>query len=552
MIEGSARAAAPVRFIHFVRDLASVLAAAGLFFLAFPNVFVERGFPYALWIAYVPLFLLVYRTGVRGCLLWGALYGAVSMLLFNYWLAAFHLSAMVLVFCLFAFYYAVFFTALKLVSLVLPKWGFVVQWMLWVAFEYARTLGFLGYPYGISGYSQWALLPLVKIADLGGVWAVSALMIFPQAFAASFLNSAGARGFGGWDSAAKRLRPLAVWLAVLGAALVYGYASKVDYSGSEKIKAALVQVNSDPWKSDNHEFKLELDVLRRLSDLVLSEAPPPDIVVWSETAFVPSFNYHKRYRINAESYALVREAEEYITRQNVPFIIGNDEARYVAGLDGNERLAHYNAALLFSGGELARERYYKMKLVPFSEHFPYGDAFPSIYRFLEGQVTHFWDEGKVPYVFDVNGVKFSTPICFEDSFGSISREFTLNGAELIVNMSNDSWSQSLPGQNQHLGMAVFRAVENRRAVVRATTSGQTCAIDPNGRIVAEAEPFIETAISAEVPLMKSETLYTKIGDALPVAFSILSALGLIFGIVSTTITRTAAAKRIADKRSDNG
>jgi apolipoprotein N-acyltransferase len=237
--------------------------------------------------------------------------------------------------------------------------------------------------------------------------------------------------------------------------------------------------------------------------------------------------------VNADSSALVLEAENYITRQSVPFIIGNDEARFVTDIDGNERLAHYNAALLFAGGELSPQRYYKMKLVPFSEYFPYGAAFPKIYRFLEKEVTHFWDEGKNPIVFEVNGLKFSTPICFEDSFGSISREFVLDGAQLIVNMSNDSWSHSLPCQNQHLGMAVFRAVENRRSVVRATTSGQTCAIDPNGKIIAEAEPFIETAISVEVPLVKSGTLYTKLGDLLPIICLALSALGLILGMICT-------------------
>jgi apolipoprotein N-acyltransferase len=536
----------------------SVLVAAALFSLAFPNIIIEKGFPLALWAAYIPLFLLIYRTKARVCPFWGALYGALSMFLFNYWLASFHFSAAILLVCLFALYYAAFSLVLKLSALLLPRHGYLVQTLLWVAFEYARTLGFFGYPYGISGYSQWTLLPLVKIADIGGVWAVSLLMIFPQAFIASIINCAVHKTKFNHEphkphektplySESKgqkkqknfplrfflQFRPLLIWFVVLCAALVYGSASKLDYSESEKIKVALVQVNSDPWKSDVREFRLELDVLRRLSDLVLSEVPPPELVVWSETAFVPSFNYHKRHRVNAESTALVLDAEAYLSAQSVPFIIGNDEGHFVTDIDGSERLAHYNAALLFADGELSPQHYYKMKLVPFSEYFPYGGAFPEIYRFMEKQVTHFWDEGQTPYVFEVNGLQFSTPICFEDSFGSISREFVLGGARLIVNMSNDSWSHSLPGQNQHLGMAVFRAIENRRSLVRATTSGQTCAIDPNGKIIAEAEPFIETAISVEAPLISSRTLYTRLGDMLPLVCAGLAALGLILGIIYT-------------------
>ncbi|MEW6566501.1 MAG: nitrilase-related carbon-nitrogen hydrolase, partial [Spirochaetota bacterium] len=95
--------------------------------------------------------------------------------------------------------------------------------------------------------------------------------------------------------------------------------------------------------------------------------------------------------------------------------------------------------------------------------------------------------------------------------------------------------KSLPAQMQHATMAVFRAVENRRSVVRATASGQTCAIDPNGRIIAMAKEFTETQLTVEVPLLSTSTWYTKYGDVLAQLFVLLSVLSIFIGTIRLTI-----------------
>jgi apolipoprotein N-acyltransferase len=189
----------------------------------------------------------------------------------------------------------------------------------------------------------------------------------------------------------------------------------------------------------------------------------------------------------------------------------------------------YNAAMLFDKG-VNTQLYRKLHLVPFTEHFPYQKQFPWIYTALENADTHFWEKGDEATVFDAAGFKFSTPICFEDIFGYLSREFVRNGAEIIVNLSNDAWSHSLPAQMQHLSMAVFRAVENRRSMVRSTASGQTCSIDPNGRVLAMAEPFSETYLTAEVPVITPDTPYTAWGDILAKLFVAAAFALLIIGI----------------------
>jgi apolipoprotein N-acyltransferase len=253
------------------------------------------------------------------------------------------------------------------------------------------------------------------------------------------------------------------------------------------------------------------------------------MVVWSETAFVPRIYWHSTYRDDPESWRLVKELLDFLETREEPYVIGNDDARREISASGQWERVDYNAVMLFEGGENTRI-YRKLRLVPFTEHFPYRKLLPWVYDWLEQADTHFWKRGGEATVFEAEGVKFSTPICFEDSFGYLSRDFVRAGAEVIVNLSNDAWSKSLPAQMQHLSMAVFRAVENSRSMVRSTASGQTCAIDPNGRILAMAEPFTEAWLTAEVPVVSRSALYTLWGDLWGKLFTAAALVMLILGI----------------------
>ena len=96
-------------------------------------------------------------------------------------------------------------------------------------------------------------------------------------------------------------------------------------------------------------------------------------------------------------------------------------------------------------------------------------------------------------MFEVGGVKFSTPICFEDVFGYISRRFVREGAEVIVNMTNDSWSGSVAAQMQHLGMAVFRAVGDGvtdQVIQHALCHGQISKRHGVGRATLDVERYL--------------------------------------------------------------
>jgi len=537
----------------FFVNLGLTALAALLFAGAFPNPFVENGIPFIAWVAYVPIFFLLYRVSLKTAALWGALYGYTAYLLFNYWLADFHPLAGIIVHGTYMLYMALLFFILRLAIVFFPRRAYLAHWVIWLAYEYVRTLGFLGYPYGITGYSQWRMIPIIQIADIFGVWGVSALVVFPSAWLGAAL------GQGDWNERGlklaglfrKAMRSVAAffqrekvsaigWLAAFVATLFYGFAAQSDFSDAPHTNIALIQHNTDPWLGGVTEFRRNFDVLTRLSDEALAAYPRPDMVVWSETAFVPRIHWHRTYREDPAMWVLVRDLLDYMAVQDVPFLIGNhDGRRDLAG-----QRFDFNAAVMFEGGEMT-EIYRKIHLVPFTEHFPFQDRFPGIYRALREADTHFWDQGTEFTVFSGPGFYFSTPICFEDSYGYLVREFVRKGAEVIVNISNKAWAWSLASQNQQLGMAVFRAVENRRSVVRSTASGQTSGIAPDGRVIAMATPFVEAWLTVSVPIIRDRTtIYTRFGDFLGLVFVGSATVLLIIGGV-LCIMRLASVKREA-------
>jgi apolipoprotein N-acyltransferase len=525
----------PPVFRDILADLALLCLASLFFALSFPSFASERGwFPLA-YVALAPLFFVAHRCRWAAAPFYGLFFGTLSYVLFNYWLGRFHPLTLFVVPPIHAAYFLALLPALKLADAAFPVHGYAVQALLWICYErFVKTGGFLAYSYGNLGYSQWQFLPLVRTAALWGVWGVSAIVVFPSALLGSALRD-GLRGFAA--NLRRRALPAAAWAAVFVAAVGYGVAAKVDFEGVRRWKVALVQHNMDPWKGGVRAYAAGLERLLRLSDAALAKNPDLDLVVWSETAFVPAIDWHTRYRPSGESYQLVRELREYLARQTVPFLIGNDDGQLARTGTGDEVRVDYNAAILFDRGRIV-DTYRKLHLVPFTEDFPFERALPGVAAWLRAADTHFWQKGDRWTVFEAGGVRFAAPICFEDTFGYLGRGFFNRGAEVLVNITNDAWSFSVPGAMQHMTMAVFRAAEGRRAVVRAANAGITCLIDANGRVLDQLPAFTEDVLVGEVPLStEGTTLYRLWGDWLPPVCAALAALAAAYAVVRSLLAR---------------
>jgi apolipoprotein N-acyltransferase len=488
-------------------------------------VFTPRGIPVLAYIAYAPVFLGARRIPWKFIAPAGLVYGIAAYWLYGFWFQEFLEEKIIFFAGLFGLGAALLlvFPLLKLCWTLFPARGWLAQWVLWLGYEYLKTLGYGGFHYGITAYTQWRLTPVIQIADIAGVWGVNALVVFASAWVSAVIGDGlwgtGARPLGGLKKGVlAHRRSGCIWAACFAAVLVYGFLAPVDYSRAPTVKVALVQSNVDPWLGGTGAMRRNLRVLLGLSSEALEKEPDIDLVVWPETAFVPRIVNHYRRRTDRDRFELVRRLLEYIDSAPVPFLIGNDHGEEAYDHNNEFGLQDYNGALLFVPGKnvIPPEPvvYRKMHLVPITEYFPYDKQFPGIYRILLGSDTHLWEPGKDPVVFSAAGLRFGVPICFEDTFGYIPRLFVRNGAQAIVNMSNDAWAKSPACQNQHLSMALFRSVENRVPSARSTASGETVIIDPNGRITARAEPFTETYLTGRIPVQENprRTLYTRWGD----------------------------------------
>jgi apolipoprotein N-acyltransferase len=112
----------------------------------------------------------------------------------------------------------------------------------------------------------------------------------------------------------------------------------------------------------------------------------------------------------------------------------------------------------------------------------------------------------------VDGHRIGGYICYEAIFPALVRRFAAEGAELLVNITNDAWYGTTSAPYQHLAMAAFRAVENRRYMVRAANTGITAVVDPWGRVLEATRLFDRTVLVREVPFVAGTTFYTRHGD----------------------------------------
>ncbi|UTC70686.1 apolipoprotein N-acyltransferase [Treponema sp. OMZ 790] len=542
------------KHISFFINLLLALFGAILFALSHPNYLCLNGFSFLAYIALIPFFLLIKRTRLKFSFFWGAFSGALSYFIFNFWIMFFHPIAIYVIIAKYSVMYSILFFMLKIIDSYLPKYGFIFQTIVWVSFEYLSTLGFLGYCYGIMGYSQWRFSVLIRVSSIFGVWGISFLVIFFSACTAAIIfDFFKERKV--WPVFKKYNLPMMIWLGTFFAFILYGIFTKINLSEIPKTKIALVQPNRDPWLGNLEVYRNNYEELKDLSEKAIKYFPDLELVVWPETAFIPMIRWHYKYTSTSNPNSLlVRELLHFLDNQKVSFLIGNDEGVLDKKfLDNNfddleDKRLDYNAALLFTPKKNVLppepQVYRKRHLVPFTEHFPYQKLFPGIYRFLKENDTHFWEKGDKANLLEFNHLKIGVPICFEDTFGYISRDFSKNGANIIINLTNDAWARSLVSQYQHLAMAVFRSAENRIPVLRAASSGQTAFIDQNGSIKKMAAPFTKDILIADVPVLTEgyKTVYSYFGDFFGVFCTIGSIMILCFIIVNKFIEKNSEVK----------
>ncbi len=376
--------------------------------------------------------------------------------------------------------------------------------ILWTTSEYLRGLIPDGeFPWALLGQSLYLHLPLVQIADLGGVWAVSFLVALSGAGVAAFLRNPRGRG---WDAGWK---PLAAALGVLAVCGAYGLFRLDQPAEGPGLRVAVVQGSVPQDVKWDRRFREE--TFRIHEELTRAAAGGgADLVVWSESA--TAFVYQREPEYQQRLAALVKESGS-------PLLFGSPAFEVKEGKSSLRNRAY----LLGSGGQVAGWQD-KQQLVPFGEFVPWKRVL-FFARPLVQAVGSF-EPGERPEVLSVPGGRFGTLVCYEVIFPDLVRRFAAAGAEFLVNITNDAWYERSAASKQQFASLVFRAVENRRPIARAANTGISGFVDVHGRIISASELFVRGQYKATLALSHRTTLYTSWGDWLP-RLCVLIALALL-------------------------
>jgi apolipoprotein N-acyltransferase len=380
--------------------------------------------------------------------------------------------------------------------------------VLWVAVELARTR-VTGFPWGLLGTTQVDNIPLARIASVTGVYGLSfEIMLVNAALAATFLAPREKR---------KRLALATVIAALILQAgiLIPVPASRADHH------AVLVQANVPILEGSDWTKTYFNDTLRDLTETSLagqSGAPHPDLIVWPENP-APFYT----------SDPLFRDAVSNVAQQSNSWVLAGSVGIRNASATPNQTTEIYNSAALIGPNGDWVSRYDKVHLVPFGEYVP----FKNIFSFAGGLTKEVGDfsRGTSRAPLDAGGTKLGVFICYESIFPDEVRQFANNGAQVLVNISNDGWYGDSGAYAQHLKQSRMRAVENDRWLLLDTNTGVTAAIDPNGRIIISAPRKTRTALPVSFALSNATTFYTRHGDWFAYLCAIISAVALLMRLV---------------------
>lgn len=481
--------------ISFIGALFSAL----LLLLSFPPFNISL----LAWIAFIPLFLLLEELSPREVFAFYLLGGLIFWICHIWWLTyVTYLGYSVLVIYL-ACYWGFWGLLLKFLKERTQYPLFFLAPPLWVLFEFARMYLFTGLSWSLLGYSQWKNIPLIQISSVTGVYGVSFLIVMVNAAISDFALS----------KTRKHFRNLVFALLIIMAIVVVGekIISKEDKS-QEKIKISVIQGSIPQTEKWDEKYEEEiLDIYTRLS-IEAGKDTSPSLIIWPETSY-PGYIYNEN--------EMFRKFWENISPIKIPLLIG--------GLNFENGQDYNSAFLILPNGEI-KHTYNKIHLVPFAEYIP-----SRFFFFLRKTIPEIgeFSKGKEYTIFNIKN-NFAVLICFEDVFPDLARKFTNKGARFLVVITNDAHFHESPALWQHLTHSVFRAVENRRPIVRAANNGVSGFIDSYGRptkILNENGKAVGVRefATGEILPSSTKTFYTRFGD-LFVYINILY-LGIVVGVI---------------------
>ncbi len=382
-----------------------------------------------------------------------------------------------------------------------------------VMWNWLLTMSDLNYPWTDIGYALAYYLPLIQAAEIGAVYLISLAILGVNV--ALYVSVSGR--FELSNMARRNLR----LGAVLAVALLYVYGvirlpnEKETVEGGT-LTVGILQGNMTrdiKWKPANLEknFETYFDLSRDAA------AEGAKFLVWPETATPTYLVQERRYMARVDSL---------VDSLGVSILTGTPYYEVA----GPQEYIYFNSAVLITPGHDDYQVYSKIHLVPMSEKIPFSERFKKLKEIRLGQAD--FSSGRDMTIFDLDGYKFATVICFESAFPGYCRRFAQLGAQFLVVITNDMWFGRTSLLEQHAMMSVFRAIENRIPLVRSANTGISMAVDKWGRIRVKSGIFVRQHLTTEISPEDSKSIYRRYGDIIPKAATILVVMSLFVAFLT--------------------
>lgn len=494
----SATGNSPLRRLRYILTAllsASLLVAPYHFSQAWPLAF----------IAFVPLFVAVRGMTSSTTFKLFFLAGFIYHALLGYWLNHVNVFGFLLLAVYLSLYFGLFATFSRSFLASLSLRSSLTVAAVWTLLEYARGWLLSGFPWALLGYTQWKNLPFIQVAELTGAFSVSFLVLWTNVMLFRLFRA-------GTDRARHALVLAAVLALVWGGGAWAMTAREAFYkSGAPKALLRVSVVQGNIPQEEKWDARIKSIIFEKYKRLTLMAAmEKPDLIVWPETSF-PGY-LEDEVMMAAQLRGVVRHA-------GAPVLVG---APTIGDLETEKTLRFFNSALLYGPDGEEKQRYSKVHLVPFGEYVPFEPALGLIRKFVT--IGHF-SPGTEQTVFSIISryqkiriaAKFGVLICYEDIFPGLVRQLCANGADFLVNITNDAWFGKTAAPYQHAQASVFRAVENRVPVVRAANTGLSCFITAEGRVVSSVEKNGEEIMVSghktyDIVLKRGRPFFTRSGD----------------------------------------
>ncbi|HMP72134.1 MAG TPA: apolipoprotein N-acyltransferase [Kiritimatiellia bacterium] len=465
----------------------------------------------AAWVALIPLILAVYGVPPRWLPGLGFACGAAYWLTSIFWLTRVTVAGWLLL-SLYCALYAIPFA--MVVGFWLRRYGsarflpnlgcMVAGTAVWCGSEFARSTWFTGFPWNPLGVSQVDNAGFLSMSTWGGVYALSALVVWVNLGIGLTLL----RYLSGAGAVMRRPHP-EVMMAMTAVIVAFGLGLRSVREPPRlgpPSRIALIQTNipqDEKW--DEEKFEL---IYTRLAELTSNaiDFTQPDLVIWPETALPDDI------RFSESSYALVLD----LVQRGAPILVGSMDM--VFNDDGTR--SFFNSSFLFDPQGKLIDQYDKQHLVMIGEYVPWAGLMPFFRAWTPIQESFSPGRESTVMQWKDGGPRFSVLICFEDTMAYLGRNAVRKGARFLVNQTNNAWFDPSSASRQHMAISRLRAAENRVPLIRATNTGVTCAIDAYGRITDvlssdDGDLLVHGFLLVDVfpaPSAMPLTFYTRYGD----------------------------------------